>query len=539
MMHDVLTQAIAAGLQRKSVKLCSQWATKYRMMGKPVPGNWAFDHHPWLREMHDCNAEELVGQKSAQMGYTETALNRTFYAIDIRGESVLYILPTDSDASDFSASRFDPALEMSPHLQAMFSNVKNVGHKRAGSANLFVRGSRSRSKLKSLPVGHIVFDELEEMVQDNIPLALERMSGQDNRSVDYISTPSIAGYGINTRFEYSDQRHYYFKCPHCGKQIELGLENLVVTAETLDDPRIRDSYLQCTYCKGVIPHKQKREIFKTASWVPSYTNRLAHGYYINQLYSTLLPPYSIAETVLKARFDPAAEQELYNSKMGLPHAVKGSQLTDEDIKNAMAHYQKPNKGSPNQYTTIGIDVGKFLHVVIMRFEYNGAKSGDVNTRMSARLMQEMTVNQFEEIDELLYRYNVRSGIIDANPERRKALELCQRFPGLMRMCFYGNGVTGRNLNIHSADQHAVTVDRTSWLDATMLRYKAQRISLPVDTSLEFKEHMKAPVRIYKKDSDGNPVGAYVNSKPDHFAHASNYAEIALAVSANFGNNEDI
>ena len=30
---------------------------------------------------------------------------------------------------------FDPALEMSNHLGNLFTNVKNIGHKRAGNAN--------------------------------------------------------------------------------------------------------------------------------------------------------------------------------------------------------------------------------------------------------------------------------------------------------------------------------------------------------------------------------------------------------------------
>ena len=145
-MEDVLTRRIAAGLKRTSINSCSQWATTYRMMGKPFPGKWSFLHHPWSREMHDCDAEIMVGQKAAQMGFTETALNKTFYAIDVGGDSVAYILPASTpDASDFSKGRFDPALELSTHLRDLFSNVKNIHHKRAGSASLYVRGSRSRS----------------------------------------------------------------------------------------------------------------------------------------------------------------------------------------------------------------------------------------------------------------------------------------------------------------------------------------------------------------------------------------------------------
>ena len=65
-------------------------------MGNPFPGLWTFDHHPWLREMMDSEDQFCVGQKAAQMGFTEVALNRSFYKLDIKKVSVLYILPSKS-----------------------------------------------------------------------------------------------------------------------------------------------------------------------------------------------------------------------------------------------------------------------------------------------------------------------------------------------------------------------------------------------------------------------------------------------------------
>ena len=92
--------------------------------------------------MHDAEERKIVGQKAAQMGYTEWAMNMTFFHMDVKGQDVLYVLPSSDDASDFSAARFDPALEDSEHLRNLFSNVNNVGLKRAGHSTLYVRGSK-------------------------------------------------------------------------------------------------------------------------------------------------------------------------------------------------------------------------------------------------------------------------------------------------------------------------------------------------------------------------------------------------------------
>ena len=111
----MMAERIAAGLKRKSLTSCSRWSAACRVMGRPYPGAWSFKHHPWLRAMHDSDAEMNIGQKSAQMGFTEWALNRTFFMIDVKGVDCLYVLPAQTpDASDFSAARFDPAARAVP-----------------------------------------------------------------------------------------------------------------------------------------------------------------------------------------------------------------------------------------------------------------------------------------------------------------------------------------------------------------------------------------------------------------------------------------
>jgi hypothetical protein len=83
------------------------------------------------------------------------------------------------------------------------------------------------------------------------------------------------------------------------------------------------------------------------------------------------------------------------------------------------------------------------------------------------------------------------------------------------------------------------VDRTNWLDASLGRFNSRRIALPLDTSLDFKEHIKAFVRTYEEDADGNMKAKYVETGPDHFGHALNYAEIALPLAASYTTSRPI
>jgi hypothetical protein len=511
-------------------------------MGQPYPGPWTFNHHPWLREMHDSEAGVNVGQKSAQMGYTENVLNLTFYNIDVRNIDCLYVLPAKTpDASDFSAARFDPALELSPHLSKIFSEVKNVGHKRAGTTNLYIRGSRSRAGLKSVPVGFLVLDEVDEMTEENIPLALERQSGQVEKSTWMVSTATIEDRGINTYFKESSQNHFHFRCPCCSRMTELVFpESIVITAEQLDDPRVKDSHLICKECKGRLEHKDKVQILKSGLWVPSYLDRDSQGWYINQLYSSTVSPVEIATSYLKAQVDEGHAQEFHNSKLGLPYAPDGSQLTDRDLEQCISDYTRGQSAHLGHLRTMGVDVGKsWLHFEIDQWMMptGNIPGGDLNIATACRVLTYGKVREFEELDELMRQFDIHFAVIDIQPERRKVLEFCNRWYGHAMGCFYPNGISGKSIH-KSEEELVVNVDRTSWLDLSLGRVRRGKpyMHLPKDMDYEYRSQLKALTRITRPDQNKNPIGMYVKKDkvPDHYAHARNYAEIALPLAASLG-----
>lgn len=539
-LRELLVERLASGLKRKTITTCSQWAQAYRIMGPPFAGNYSFKYHPWAREPHDCDAEIMVCQKGAQLGWTEIALNKVFFTADVKGSNVLYVLPAKNpDASDFSTSRFDPALELSPHLANLFSDVKNIGHKRAGSANLFIRGSRSKSQLKSVPASLMIFDEVDEMVQENIPLAFERMSGQLEKQAFLLSTPTLDHYGINVFYRQSSQNHWCFTCPSCSRWTELTFPDcLVITGENWTDTRIRDSYLRCKECKNKLEHEDKINFLSNGKWVKTYTDRVIEGYHVSQLYSSTVRPHDLAISYLKGMTNPTDEQEFYNSKLGLTHEVEGARVTDEHVRGCIGNFKKKQQAALNSIITMGVDVGKWLHWEIDEWIFPSGVGSDANLSAICKVIAEGKCLNFEELDHKMRQFKVKFAVVDANPERRKALEFAQRFYGFVRICFYSPGLQGKIISLK--DNHEISVDRTSWLDLSLGRFKAQTIKLPQDLSIEYKDHVKALVRVYDKDRNGNPVGRYVKgNEEDHFAHARNYSEIALQLAMSVGQNRNI
>ena len=389
-MANLLRERVVGGLKRRSITSCARWAEMHRIMKPPFPGAWTFDHHPWLREPHDPRTRRSVFKKAAQVGLTETFLNRTFYNVDIRSLDTLYVLPSSiPDASDFSSSRFDAALTLSKHLSDLFGDTKNTGLKRAGATNVYIRGAKSRSQLKSVPVACLIFDEVDEMPEKNIALALERTSGQLEPEEWFASTPTIPNWGIDKLYNEGTAEQFFVKCPKCSRRVALTFPDCLEIATTdFRDPKIHDSFLKCPKCRKEMPHEAKIDWTNTGQWVASYPGRDVRSFGISQLYSHTVTPGAIATLYLKAQSSPEDEQELYNSKFGLAHTVAGARLTDENIDNCRQDY-KNGKSLPmgGQLVTMGVDVGHpWVHYVILHWVFDRkTRSNNPHIKARARL----------------------------------------------------------------------------------------------------------------------------------------------------------
>lgn len=471
-------------------------------------------------------------------------------------KSILYLLPTKTpDATDFSQNRFDPLLEESEYLRNMFSNVKNVGTKRAGSATLYIRGCNSRAGLKSIPVAGIVFDEYDEMKKENIPLAWERMSGQRDTQAWVISTPTLPGLGINEVFQGTTQEHFFFPCPSCSRFMELVEDNLVIIGEHQYDPEIKKSYLKCLKCDAKLTdpndtveqfEERKSSMLESAVWEPTGIKSEKRGFHINQMYSSAKAgrPKILAEAKLRGLMNKAAEQEWYNSKLGEAHEVEGSRVSLELIKACISRDGRLKSDLPmmNRIHTMGVDVGKWLHIEIAAWDI-GRFGNDINIISKPYIVWEGTrpmTSGMTELDPFMRQYQIHQAVIDINPERASAAAFAKRFWGSVKLCTFARGMNSKSLAIDSTeDDFKINVDRTMWLDLALGRFHNKSIDLPIDLSAEYKSHIQKIARIYEEDSDGNPVSRWISNGVDHFAFSRVYNEIALPLAAAITRNTNV
>ena len=123
----------------------------------------------------------------------------------------------------------------------------------------------------------------------------------------------------------------------------------------------------------------------------------------------------------------------------------------------------------------------------------------------------------------------------AQPDLKGSTALAKRYPGLVAICYYSGPRKSRDIR---EQEHIVHVNRSYWMDSLISKVKNKTIFLPRDLSLDYREHLKAPIKTYKKDDTGEVYAEFVKkqSSSDHYFHSSVYALIALGRKAGKGQN---
>jgi len=114
---------------------------------------------------------------------------------------------------------------------------------------------------------------------------------------------------------------------------------------------------------------------------------------------------------------------------------------------------------------MGVDQGAQLHVEIDAWHYMG-HSPDINISHKPKVLEVIVLEEFEELDRLMRKWQVRACVIDAHPEKRKALEFASRFDGFVMLCIYGDNTRSKNITVWSGEP-TFTADRTAWLDLSL------------------------------------------------------------------------
>ncbi|MCP4897557.1 MAG: hypothetical protein GY906_11345 [bacterium] len=531
-----LSDRVRKQLIESSLTNCTRWAEHKIHMPHPFAGKMSFDRFPWQKEILNIEEGIVTVKKAAQIGFSVAGLVRALYVVGESVNDVLYVLPTQGLAGDFSKGRLDALVDLSPHLKDLFIKTNSVGLKVTKQrANLYIRGSVSSRGLVSVPVSSAIIDEYDRCADNTYDLVTERLSGQLSKYLFSLSTPTLPEFGIDKQFKNGTMEEFFFPCPSCNKHITLRWpDNVVITGEYPGDPDTERSYYKCNECGMELPHADKMDWLSEAAWVPARNNVQGHrSFHINQMFSTTVTPQEMVNAFHKSQMSDLAAIEFQNQKMGEPHISEGARLTDAIVAENYDRTYKIGDERPDDSSRMicmGIDVGTFLDCWIAEFTYERDPGNMPYENSRMRLLQAIRVPQddWNQLPNLMREWQVRHACIDFQPDTVNARRFCRSFKGFSSMVAYRRGTVGNEIK-ETTDEQGVpclTVDRTSFLDMVLGRFHKNKVTIPSNTQGIVREHLKAPIRTYEMDEMGMPRGVYKSIADDHFAHAAAYCEIA-------------
>lgn len=491
-------------------------SNKIKLGGAP----FEIKRHEYQAGLFECDDRVQVCIKGAQMGITEVWVLKTLHGM-IHGKypkGSLYLFPTQNDVGDFSKARFDPLIDQNQCIGAFVNSTDSQFIKRVHEGFLYLRGARatkaiggekkSSASLKSIPVDRIVFDERDEMSDDMVTLAEERVSHSKIQELMFLGTPTIPDIGVDAMYKLSTQNLWMIKCQACTTEtcLETEFPNCIHV-----DPKDGRRYRACKKCGREIHPRYGR-------WVKSFPDRDITGWWISQLNSTFIDPGKIVDLFNNP---PNGDlSEIMNSKLGRAYIAQENRLTQNLIWGCCSpDYMQTSSDGP---CFAGVDVGKKLHVVI----------GKRKTRELLKIIKVARLDNWNELHELNQRYGVTSCVIDYKPEIHKVRDFQKQEPYTIFACDYVERKTGSA----SWDENdgMVKVNRTEICDATHeLVITPGRLEIP-HRNKELKQFAFEMCNMAKKLED-DPYGGKVYryrqlgndiSGPDHYRHAMNYALLA-------------
>ena len=428
----------------------------------------------YLNDIIDDDHPDQTYRKAAQVAISTTVLIKSLYVAEHLGKKVVYYFQNDVAVSDFSSDRAVPMMESSIYLHSRTRDTNRVGLRQIGPGSLYFRGMQSKGKVKSIDCDMVVLDELDECKDSNIEFATDRLMASDLQWVAALSQPSVPGFGIDKRFQETDQRFWNLICPKCGTRNCLErnwpdnfIEVTLKRRKTFPDGATH--YIACKKCGTELNPAY-------GEWIATYPGKLKRGYHLSQLYTQIKSrEHPNVATKIMADFETkrrsqAGMENFTISYLGFPFSGGNARVHDK-LLNYMEGLSDPTyEFSLREFGGfMGVDQGDTLSIVI------GIMSGQ-----AFKLVYCEETEDWGRLDMLMDRFGIYHCTIDAQPNKHSAKTFAAKYPGRVAIQYFGSKELKQGKELHDGkiEVDTVSIDRTASLDSTIDRMEMGQIHLP-------------------------------------------------------------
>lgn len=497
----------------------SQWVSlNTKLAGKP----FSYAGFEFQEAIVDDMAPDLSVIKPSQTGLTEVQI-RKFLAVLARnrGTSGIFTFPDEKMFKKNSKTRIRPVVS-----QPAFSSTGMDDDKPQRSMSLFeVNGSfahimgMTEGDATSTPADFLFHDELDLSDPTMIGLYQSRLQNSTYRVTQAFSTPTHPGYGIDARFNSSDQRHYMVRC-RCGHWqaptftmpfLHLPGYDGDGLLDELDPDMVSridlsNSFVKCERCSQALDLTDPT----LREWIAKHPSRLSRGYKVSPFSPThgrLNIKYIVGQ-LLKMR-DLDQIKGWHNTVLGEPFSDGNSKLEPPMVQACMTGPQVPDIAAW-QPVALGCDMGRTCHLTL---------GLPVRNDVHPFLFEQVPSSRIHErIEQLRERYNIVTGCVDRHPYTPDAERIRDASDRKILPLEYRGATTFNIKHDEYGNLDHIQANRTQVIDHQIraIREKSTKLAGYGGLGPVVVEHLCDMVRI---ETDHKPATWEKLTGNDHFLHS--------------------
>jgi intein/homing endonuclease len=437
----------------------------------------------------------------------------------IPGYKSLYVSPTVDQTKIFSHDRVTPVIESSPFIKTYFTNsslVQNVFMKQfLNGSSLYLRYALlTADRLRGMSTDHNLFDEVQDMRLDLIPIIQESMSRSMYKRTLYSGTPKRTQGTLASLWKRSNKGEYVIKCVSCNFWNILGESNIGPIGPI------------CTKCGRHLD-------IKIGQWVSTYSLSQEpdlQGYRVCLLHFSGAPWVDWKRDVLEKQRH-FSRAYFANEVLALEHDEGASPVTMDDIRACcdpnLVMTEEPSALDRSYTNVMGIDYGPInsenSYTVIVCLQLRGDV---VHVVYAKRFMGKEADFSFihSEVPRLMGKWNCSQLAADYGMGEASNSEIRSKV-GFQQVIAFQHLHAQKEKIKWNPKMPAYTLNRNQILGEFFTRVKKKKILFPRFEDFETFAVDMMNVQM-KFDEERNSM-SYINIGADDFVHAATYALTAL------------